>query len=183
MQLKFLSILLLIAGLTVSYQGFAQQGDVMIYGSLNYQNHNKTGETFGANPIGAGYFFNNHVVAGINYAFNWEKNTNHDLIQRHHETGLFYSDSKMLGDHFVIIGQLDAHYVWGSTDLNTPAAYEYKGYLLRLYPLVGVILGHGWTLKAKFCELSYQQTKGNDAAKTKDKLLIAGINGSTIGLG
>lgn len=183
MRFTFLTALLLVAGLAIGYAGFAQQGEVMIYGSLNYQNHNKTGQTFGANPIGAGYFFNNHVVAGVNFAFNWDKNAAHELVQRHYEAGLFYSDSKMIGDHFVIIGQLDAHYVWGTADLGTPGQYDYKGYLFRLYPLVGVILGHGWVLKAKFCELSYQQTRGNDAARTKDKNLIAGVNGSTIGLG
>lgn len=183
MQLKFLRTLLLIAGLATGSQGFGQKGSVMIYGSLNYQDHNKTGQTFGANPIGVGYFFNDHAVTGINYAFSREKDALHNLAERHHEAGLFYSDSKMLGEHFVLIGQLDAHYVWGSTNLNTPGAYDYKGYLFRLYPLVGVLLGHGWALKARFCELSYRQTKGNDAAQTKDKLFIAGINGSTIGLG
>jgi enoyl-CoA hydratase/carnithine racemase len=45
------------------------------------------------------------------------------------------------------------------------------------------MLGHGWTLKAKFSELSFERTKGNNADHTIDKTFIAGINGSTLGMG
>lgn len=161
----------------------AQQGAFMLYGSLNYQNNNNSGTTFGANPFGVGYFFNDHVVAGLNYGFSWQKNNAHDKLFDHHEIGPFYSDSWSLGKYFVFIAQVDAHYVWGDQNLNTNTPYGYKGYLFRVYPLVSVVLGHGWALKAKFFELSFQRTKGDDMERTVDRTFIAGVNGSTIGLG
>ncbi len=161
----------------------AQKGAFMLYGSLDYKNNNNTGSTFGANPIGLGYFFNDHVVAGVNYGFGWEKNINHAMLYSHHEAGLFYSDSWLLGQYFVFIAQADAHYVWGQQNMQTGNPYQYNGFLLRLYPIVGVMLGHGWTLKAKFSELSLERTKGDNAAHTIDKTFIAGVNGSTLGIG
>ena len=53
---------------------YAQEGSLMAYGSLNYKKNNNEGSSFGSNPLGLGYFFNDHVVAGINFAFHKEKN-------------------------------------------------------------------------------------------------------------
>ncbi|RED26888.1 hypothetical protein BD847_0814 [Flavobacterium cutihirudinis] len=175
-----LILLLTCASLTTVH---AQKGSLMLYGSLTYKDNNNTGSSFGANPIGVGYFFNDHVVAGMNYAFDREKNGLGDLTDSKHEIGPFYSDSWNIGDHFAIIAQADAHYVWGNTLMNTAGSYSYNGYLGRIYPIVAVFLGHGWALKAKFCELSYENTTGNDANKTSNRTFVAGINGSTFGLG
>ena len=175
-----LILLLVCASLTTVH---AQKGSLMLYGSLTYKDNNNTGSTFAANPIGVGYFFNDHVVAGMNFAFDQEKNTAGNLTDSKHEIGPFYSDSWNIGDHFAIIAQVDAHYVWGNTLMNTPGSYSYDGYLGRIYPIVAVFLGHGWALKAKFCELSYENTTRNDANKTSNKTFVAGINGSTFGLG
>ena len=41
----------------------------------------------------------------------------------------------------------------------------------------------GKILKAKFFELSYESTTGDDSAHTKDHTFIAGVNGSTLGIG
>lgn len=162
---------------------YAQKGALMAYGSLNYRNNNNDGSSFGANPLGLGYFFNDHVVAGMNFAFDKEKNGLGDLTSNHYEVGPFYSDSWKIGDHFVLIAQVDAHYVWGNTAMNLPSGYGYNGYLTRIYPIASVLLGHGWALKAKFCELSFQNTKGDDVNRTSDRTFVAGINGSTIGIG
>ncbi|MEN2489663.1 hypothetical protein AAYQ05_17805 [Flavobacterium sp. B11] len=175
-----LILLLVCASLTTVH---AQKGSLMLYGSLTYNDNNNTGSSFGANPIGVGYFFNDHVVAGMNFAFDQEKNAAGNLTDSKHEIGPFYSDSWNIGDHFAIIAQADAHYVWGNTLMNTPGSYSYNGYLGRIYPIVAVFLGHGWALKAKFCELSYENTTGNDANKTSNRTFVAGINGSTLGLG
>ncbi|UWY26969.1 hypothetical protein N4T20_14695 [Flavobacterium sp. TR2] len=174
-------ILLLVCGSLTAVS--AQKGSLMLYGSLTYKDNNNTGSSFGANPIGVGYFFNDHVVAGMNYAFDREKNGLGNLTDSKHEIGPFYSDSWNIGEHFAIIAQADAHYVWGNTLMNTPESYSYNGYLGRIYPIVAVFLGNGWALKAKFCELSYENTTGNDANKTSNRTFIAGINGSTLGLG
>ncbi|WP_413998002.1 hypothetical protein ACMDB5_09380 [Flavobacterium sp. W1B] len=179
-----INLVLTIVLLCSSFTGvYAQKGSLMAYGSLNYKNNNNNGSSFGANPLGLGYFFNDHVVAGMNYAFDREKNAIGDLISSHNEVGPFYSDSWKIGDHFVIIAQVDAHYVWGNTLMNMPTGYGYNGYLTRIYPIVAVSLGHGWALKAKFAEFSFQQTTGDDANKTRDRTLIAGVNGSTLGIG
>lgn len=162
---------------------YAQKGSLMTYGSLNYKKNNNNGSSFGANPLGLGYFFNDHVVAGMNFAFDLEKNGLGVTTSKQHEVGPFYSDSWKIGDHFVIIAQVDAHYVWGNTGMNLPTGYGYNGYLTRIYPIAAVMLGHGWALKAKFCELSFQQTKGDDTNHTSDRTFVAGVNGSTIGIG
>ncbi|MBS7253995.1 hypothetical protein [Flavobacterium branchiicola] len=175
-----LILLLVCASLTTVR---AQKGSLMLYGSLTYKDNNNTGSTFAANPIGVGYFFNDHVVAGMNFAIDQEKNAAGNLADSKHEIGTFYSDSWNIGEHFAIIAQVDAHYVWGTTLMNTAGSYNYDGYLGRIYPIVAVFLGHGWALKAKFCELSYENTTGNDANKTSNKTFVAGINGSTFGLG
>lgn len=175
--------LILVLVLATLSMARAQEGSLMLYGSLTYKNNNNTGSNFGANPIGLGYFFNDHVVAGMNFAFDKEKNGFGNLTDSKREIGPFYSDSWKIGDHFVIIAQFDAHYVWGNTLMNTMGSYSYDGYLARIYPIVAVSLGHGWALKAKFCELSYEQTTGDDSNKTSNRTFIAGVNGSTFGLG
>ena len=182
---KFKSTLALtVITLCLSFSSlYAQEGSLMAYGSLNYKKNNNEGSSFGSNPLGLGYFFNDHVVAGMNFAFDNEKNGLGERTSNHYEVGPFYSDSWKIGDYFVIIAQLDAHYVWGDNLMNTTSAYGYNGYLTRLYPIVAVSLGHGWALKAKFCELSFQQTKGDDANRTSDRTFVAGVNGSTIGIG
>lgn len=161
----------------------AQEGSLMLYGSLTYKDNNNNGSSFGANPLGLGYFFNDHVVAGMNFAFDKEKNGLGHLTASKYEVGPFYSDSWKIGDYFVIIAQVDAHYVWGNTLMNMASSYGYDGYLARVYPIVAVNLGNGWALKAKFCELSYESTTGNDRNKTKDHTFITGINRSTLGMG
>lgn len=161
----------------------AQEGALMLYGSLNYRHNNNDGSSFSANPIGVGYFLNDHVVAGMNVAFDREKNGLGMPTDSKYEIGPFYSDSWKIGDYFFIIAQVDTHYIWGDTLIHTADSYSYDGFLARIYPIVAVSLGHGWALKAKFCELSYQQTKGNDMANTRNKTFVAGINGSTFGLG
>ena len=176
-------ILILVVLFAVFSEVQAQEGSLMLYGSLTYKDNNNTGSSFGANPIGLGYFFNDHVVAGMNFAFDKEKNGLGHLTDSKYEVGPFYSDSWKIGDYFVIIAQLDTHYVWGNTMINTMGSYSYDGYLVRAYPIIAIGLGHGWALKAKFCELSFASTFGNDANKTKDNTFIAGVNGSTLGIG
>ena len=176
-------ILILVVLFAVFSEVQAQEGSLMLYGSLTYKDNNNTGSSFGANPIGLGYFFNDHVVAGMNFAFDNEKNGLGHLTDSKYEVGPFYSDSWKIGDYFVIIAQLDTHYVWGNTMMNTMGSYSYDGYLVRAYPIIAIGLGHGWALKTKFCELSFASTTGNDANKTKDNTFIAGVNGSTLGIG
>ncbi len=162
---------------------FAQTGAFMAYGSLNYQKNNKSGTQFSANPIGLGYFFNDHVVAGVNYGFNRIENSASVKVNNQHEAGLFYSDSWKIGDHFVIIAQLDGHYLWGSNmDANNQKS-SYNGYLTRLYPIVAIGLGQGWSLKAKFAEISFQSTKLKKSDDPRTNNFIAGVNGSTLGVG
>lgn len=175
-----LTLVLLSASFTTAQ---AQEGSLMLYGSLTYKDNNNSGSSFGANPIGLGYFFNDHVVAGMNFAFDREKNALGNLTDSKNEVGPFYSDSWKIGDYFVIIAQVDAHYVWGNALMNTSSTYGYDGYLTRIYPIVAVNLGQGWALKAKFFELSFESTSGDDINKTQDHTFIAGINGSTLGIG
>lgn len=183
MKLLKISLLVLLLSGTFLSKAQAQEGALMLYGSLNYKDSKTNGSSFGANPIGVGYFFNDHVVAGMNFGFNREKNALGKLTDARYEVGPFYSDSWKIGDYFVIIAQLDTHYVWGQTFMNYGSSYDYDGYLARIYPIVAINLGHGWALKAKFCELSYESITGKDANKTKDHTFIAGINGSTLGIG
>lgn len=162
---------------------FAQKGSLMLYGSVNYQD-NSQGKHFSTNPLGVGYFFNDHVVAGVNYGSDWHKDINHNLIQNRHEAGIFYSDSWALGKYFVFIAQLDLHGTWGQQDLGDPAGpSRYSGYLARLYPIVTVNLGHGWALKAKFAELSYERVNPKNSATPNSHNFVLGVNGATLGMG
>ncbi len=166
-----------------SQHSYAQKGGFMAYGSLNYQHNNKSGSQFSANPIGLGYFFNDHVVAGVNYGFNRIENSSSVKINNQHEAGLFYSDSWSLGKGFVIIAQLDTHYLWGSTMGVDDQQNHYNGYLARLYPIMAIGLGNGWSLKAKFAELSFRSTKQKHSDEVRTNNFIAGVNGSTLGIG
>ncbi|MNZ98322.1 hypothetical protein D3C78_1176020 [compost metagenome] len=163
----------------------AQTGSVMLYGSLNYKSSKDVSSEFKANPIGVGYQFNNNVVAGLNFAFDVAKDGNKNTISTNYEAGPFYSYGVKLGEHFVIIGQVDAHYQWGSGSLDGKLTQpvNYNGYLLRVYPIAGILLGKGWALKAKWGELSYSSLKGKDAAHTMAQDFTAGANGNTIGIG
>ena len=181
-QLQRLFLCLIILALSTE-SSFCQKGAFMAYGSLNYSHNNKSGSQFSASPIGLGYFFNDHIVAGMNYGFNRVTNGESIKVNNQHEVGPFYSDSWSLGEHFFFIAQLDTHYLWGDNLNSDQSRHSYNGYLARLYPIVAVNLGHGWALKAKFCELSFQSTKEKDSNDGRNNNFIAGINGSTLGMG
>lgn len=165
---------------------YAQKGGVMLYGSFNYH-ETEAGHQLSAAPLGLGYFFNNNMNVGFNYGFNNVKNKVLDFTDHFHEVGPFYSNTWPLGKHFNLIGQVEAHYIWGNEhvvnagDVMTDGSYN--GYLLRAYPLVGISLGKGWALKAKVAELSYKKKHSKDASIASDHEIITGINGSTVGLG
>lgn len=166
-----------------SHRVFAQRGAFMAYGSLNYQHDNKSGTQFSANPIGLGYFFNDHVVAGVNYGFNRIENSASVKLNNQHEAGLFYSDSWSLAKGFVVIAQLDTHYLWGTTLGLNDQQNKYNGYLARIYPIMAISLGQGWSLKAKFAEISFQSTKQKHSDEGRNNHFVAGVNGSTLGIG
>lgn len=163
----------------------AQKGSVMLYGSLNYNNSKDVGSEFKANPFGVGYQFNNNVVAGLNFAFDLIKDGQKNNLYTKYELGPFYSYGIKIGEHFVIIGQADVHYQWGKGILDGKVTdpVNYTGYLLRVYPIAGVLLGKGWALKAKWGELSFSSMKGKDIAHTTAQDIVAGANGNTIGIG
>lgn len=185
MNTKLSAYLLVLLGLLLFHKpAEAQQGSLMVYGSVNYQN-NTSGKQFSTNPIGVGYFFNDHIVAGVNYGSNWQKDDSNTLIRNRHEAGIFYSDSWTLGDHFFFIAQVDLHGTWGKDQLGDPSGdpSSYSGYLGRIYPIVGVNLGHGWALKAKFAELSYEHISPKNKDLASGHNFVAGVNGSTLGMG
>ncbi|MFV0531081.1 MAG: hypothetical protein ACK5MD_06545 [Flavobacteriales bacterium] len=163
------------------------KGQILLYGSFNYiKTKTPTGSSYSAGtsgsaeiPIGVGYFINNNDVIGVNYAHAHHV-VDDNTTYRQNEAGLFYSPSITLGKYFALIGQVDAHYVWGKGPLASGIMDTFTGYRLRAYPLVAVFLGGGWALKFKFAELSLLQTK-NDDGWTKST--IAGINASTFGVG
>lgn len=167
------------------FQAHAQVGSMMLYGSLNYHSSKDGGYEFKANPFGVGYTFNNAVVAGVNFAFDHERDGNNSLVANKFEVGPFYSYAWPVGKHFMIIAQVDTHYQWGQSDLggrvNSPV--DYNGYLVRVYPIADVILGKGWAFKAKFGEISFSHMRGKDTANTIAQDFVAGVNGSTIGIG
>ncbi|MDR2269436.1 MAG: hypothetical protein LBF27_00905 [Sphingobacterium sp.] len=180
----FLGCCLAIAFFSVP-SAYAQKGAIMLYGSLNY--HETTaGHQFSAAPVGVGYFFNDNMNVGLNYGFNSSKNKALDFTDHSHEVGPFYSNTWPLSEHFMLIGQVDVHYLWGDQHVDaggTMVDGKYNGYLFRVYPLVGIALGKGWALKAKVAELSYKKTHSKDAAIPNNHEVITGINGSTVGIG
>ncbi|KUJ61747.1 hypothetical protein AR687_11045 [Flavobacteriaceae bacterium CRH] len=179
MKTKFKTVVYLFILVVLSNKLSAQTGSLMFYGSVNY-NHAKDSDVssqFSMNPLGVGYQFDDHVVAGLNFATTIAENKNNDVTSRHYEIGPFYSYAWQLADHFLIIAQTDAHYQWGETAVDTQISQNYSGYLLRAYPIVAVLLGKGWALKAKFGEISYNHTNTNGTN------FISGINGNTMGIG
>lgn len=165
------------------------KGRFLLYGSFNYSKTNtpsSSSSSLGTNgnagiPIGLGYFINNNDLIGINYAF--ARNAiDEQTTYKQNETGIWYSPSVNLGKHFVLAGQIEAHYVWGQK-LSSVSANEdhFNGYRLRAYPLIIVLLGGGWALSFKFAELSMLQTKLRNEGWTKN--YVGGMGGATFGGG
>lgn len=159
------------------------KGQFMVYGSLDYSKiitPSSASSTVSSAPIGLGYFINNNDLVGVNYAYS-QNSVDHNVVYKQNEAGIWYSPSLMLGKYFVLIAQIDAHYVWGQQVSGTAESMEnFNGYRLRAYPLIGVVLGGGWALKFKFAELSMLQTKAKEGWT---KTYVAGISGSTFGVG
>lgn len=159
------------------------QGQFMVYGSLDYSKvttPSSSSSTVSSAPIGLGYFINNNDLVGVNYAYS-QNTVDHSVVYKQNEAGLWYSPSLMLGKYFVLIAQVDAHYVWGQQVSGAAESMEnFNGFRLRAYPLIGIVLGGGWALKFKFAELSMLQTKANEGWT---KTYVAGISGSTFGVG
>lgn len=165
------------------------KGQFMIYGSFDYSKTNSpsgTSSSVGTSanagvPVGVGYFINNNDVVGINYAYSRDV-VNDRTIYKQNEAGIWYSPSFSLGKYFALIGQVDAHYVWGQKLTDVSASMQnFNGYRLRAYPLFAIFLGGGWALKFKFAELSMLQTKVKGEGWTKT--YVAGISGLTFGVG
>ena len=161
------------------------KGQFMVYGSLDYSKvttPSTTSSTVSSAPLGVGYFINNNDLIGVNYAYS-QNSVDHNVVYKQNEAGIWYSPSVMLGKYFVLIGQVDAHYVWGQQvgGMANAGMENFNGYRLRAYPLIGILLGGGWALKFKFAELSMLQTKTKEEGWTKS--YVAGISGSTFGVG
>lgn len=163
------------------------KGQFMLYGSLDYSKTNAPGyqtSSFSTSPgagipLGLGYFINNNDLIGVNYAFSSQKQSANNYSMKQNEAGIWYSPSMMIGKYFLLIAQVDAHYVWGSQGVDNPA--KFTGYRLRAYPMLGVLLGKGWALKFKFGELSNLMTKPSNGASTNN--FVAGLSGATFGTG
>lgn len=159
------------------------KGQFMVYGSLDYSKittPSSSSSTVSSAPIGLGYFINNNDVIGVNYAYS-QNAVDHNVVYKQNEAGIWYSPSLTLGKYFLLIAQIDAHYVWGQQVSTTAESMEnFNGYRLRAYPLIGIVLGGGWALKFKFAELSMLQTKAKEGWT---KTYVAGISGSTFGVG
>ncbi|MDR6919462.1 MULTISPECIES: hypothetical protein [Chryseobacterium] len=160
------------------------KGQIMMYGSLDYSKistPSNSSSTVSSAPLGVGYFINNNDLVGVNYAYS-QNTVNHNVVYKQNEAGLWYSPSLMLGKYFVLIAQVDAHYVWGQQQsIAADEMQNFNGFRLRAYPLIGILLGGGWALKFKFAELSMLQTKTKQEGWTKS--YVAGISGSTFGAG
>ncbi|SDF92250.1 Outer membrane protein beta-barrel domain-containing protein [Dyadobacter soli] len=168
------------------------KGQFMLYGSLDYSKTNAPGNhtsSFSTSPgagipLGLGYFINNNDLIGVNYAFSSQKQSATGYSMKQNEAGIWYSPSVMIGKYFLLIAQVDAHYVWGSQEIEAPgvpAREKFTGYRLRAYPMLGVLLGKGWALKFKFGELSNLMTKPSNGASTNN--FVAGLSGATFGTG
>lgn len=184
-------LLCLSAGVAAAQEapGDGPKGQLMVYGSLDYSKTSAphdTSSSFSTSPnagipIGVGYFFNNNSLIGINAAFARNKDTDGNLALRHQELGLWYSPSMTIGEHFLLIAQVDAHYVWGKSPAGAAALTPYTGYRLRAYPMLGILLGKGWALKFKFGELSLLSTKAKGQGTVNN--YVAGLSGATFGTG
>lgn len=166
------------------------KGQLMIYGSLDYsktsapQNKSSSFSTSpnAGIPLGIGYFLDNNNLIGVNMAFAWNRDAAGQPAFRQQEAGVWYSPSKQIGEHFLLIAQVDAHYVWGkSPGVPTGELTPYQGYRLRAYPMLGVLLGKGWALKFKFGELSMLTTKAKGEGAVHN--YVAGLSGATFGTG
>lgn len=173
----------LLGGMRLKSDEDGPKGQFMVYGSLDYSKittPSSTSSTVSSAPIGLGYFINNNDVIGVNYAYS-QNAVDHNVVYKQNEAGIWYSPSLTLGKYFLLIAQIDAHYVWGQQVSTTAESMEnFNGYRLRAYPLIGIVLGGGWALKFKFAELSMLQTKAKDGWT---KTYVAGISGSTFGVG
>ncbi|MCQ9635368.1 hypothetical protein MP478_05445 [Chryseobacterium sp. WG14] len=160
------------------------KGQFMVYGSLDYSKvttPSTSSSTVSSAPLGVGYFINNNDLIGVNYAYS-QNSVDHHVMYKQNEAGIWYSPSLMLGKYFVLIGQVDAHYVWGQQLSGAADSMQnFNGFRLRAYPLIGILLGGGWALKFKFAELSMLQTKTKQEGWTKS--YVAGLSGSTFGVG
>lgn len=173
----------LLGGMRLKSDENGPKGQFMVYGSLDYSKvstPSSSSSTVSSAPIGLGYFINNNDLIGVNYAYS-QNAVDHSVVYKQNEAGIWYSPSLMLGKYFVLIAQVDAHYVWGQQVSGTAESMEnFNGYRLRAYPLIGILLGSGWALKFKFAELSMLQTKAKEGWT---KTYVAGISGSTFGVG
>ncbi|MFP3590337.1 hypothetical protein [Chryseobacterium sp. SIMBA_038] len=173
----------LLGGMRMKSDEDGPKGQFMVYGSLDYSKittPSSTSSTVSGAPIGLGYFINNNDVIGVNYAYS-QNAVDHNVVYKQNEAGIWYSPSLTLGKYFLLIAQIDAHYVWGQQVSTTAESMEnFNGYRLRAYPLIGIVLGGGWALKFKFAELSMLQTKAKEGWT---KTYVAGISGSTFGVG
>lgn len=173
----------LLGGMRMKSDEDGPKGQFMVYGSLDYSKittPSSTSSTVSSAPIGLGYFINNNDVIGVNYAYS-QNAVDHNVVYKQNEAGIWYSPSLTLGKYFLLIAQIDAHYVWGQQVSGTAESMEnFNGYRLRAYPLIGIVLGGGWALKFKFAELSMLQTKAKEGWT---KTYVAGISGSTFGVG
>lgn len=165
------------------------KGQFMLYGSLDYSKTNgptNQSSQFSTSPgagipVGLGYFINNNDLIGINYSFSHVRDAADKLALKQDEAGVWYSPSTMIGKYFLLIAQFDAHYVWGQQAVSAGSNQSFRGYRLRAYPMLGVLLGKGWALKFKFGELSMLSIapKGGD----RTNYYVAGLSGATFGTG
>ena len=195
-------IMILLAGIACSFLPgnllYAQRlradeagpkGQFMLYGSLDYSKTNgpnNQSSQFSTSPgagipLGLGYFINNNDLIGINYSFSHVRDATNTLTMKQDEAGFWYSPSVMIGQYCLLIAQFDVHYVWGQQAMPTGVAQSFKGYRLRAYPMLGVLLGKGWALKFKFGELSMLSIAPKGGERTN--YYVAGLSGATFGTG
>ncbi len=63
---------------------------------------------------------------------------------------------------------------------TTSSMENFNGFRLRGYPMIGIVLGGGWGLKFRFADFSLLETKSKEGWT---KTSVAGVNGSTFGMG
>lgn len=191
----FAVLFLLLSAGTVSAQTKAPaksdgpKGQFLLYGSLDYSKTsgpaNKSSD-FSTSPdagipLGLGYFITNNTLVGVNFAFSHRNDADGHTAFQQQEAGLWFSPSLAISKNIALIGQVDAHYVWGKAPDAAQALEKYQGYRLRAYPMVGVALGGGWALKFKFGELSVLSTKAKGEGRVNN--YVAGLSGATMGTG
>lgn len=165
------------------------KGQFLIYGSLDYSKTSGRADkssSFSTSPdagvpLGVGYFITDNTLVGVNFAFSHKNDRDGNTTFQQQEAGLWFSPSMPLGKNFFLIGQVDAHYVWGKAPGAGLPLDPYKGFRLRAYPMLGVALGKGWALKFKFGELSVLSTRAKGEGRVNN--YVAGISGATFGTG